>query len=278
MRGKYLKVIFKFFLLFVAIFHIGGCMEDKKKTLESYKNQRFPVNEYFEGKRLEMGKAIYKNDIKKVEQLLNQGININELSENKIGFTYLMYAVFLDQRFEIAELLLKNGANPNLVSKVLSKDKKRYNYYLPLTFVAEDQSIEYIKLLLRYGADPNYAYRDEKGKMPLTAMYAINAAARSSYFLKEWERKDFINDVKARINLLVKYGADINSVGNMNKCVVEFAANTKPEIALYLMDKGADHRLYGEKVTRLYRRILKNGVNLNAEEKEILDRLTKLGY
>ena len=98
---------------------------------DTTKNRRFPAEEYFSGERLEMGEAIYRNDKKRVEQLLAEGAGVNALSKDKTGFTYLMYSVFLDNRFDIAKLLLQHKADPNLVSKVTFKGMKREVYYLP---------------------------------------------------------------------------------------------------------------------------------------------------
>ena len=132
---------------------------------------------------------------------------------------------------------------------ILSNSKKYKFYYLPLTSVSSDESIEYMKLLLKYGVDPNYFYRDDTGDIALNAMPAINAAVRSAYILNKWNREDFMNDIKARVELLLEYGADINSIGSVGKKVVEWA-DSNPEIVLYLMNKGADHRLYGKKLLR----------------------------
>ena len=132
------------------------------------------------------------------------------------------------------------------------------------------------KLLLKYGAKANYGYRDEKGKMPLYAMYPLNAAVRSSYILNKWNREDFMNDIKARIELLLEYGADINSIGAMGNTVVEWA-DSNPEIVLYLMDKGADHRLYGKELLRTSKRLLQASPN-NIDRQEIIHRLEALGY
>ncbi|MEE6032968.1 hypothetical protein [Avibacterium paragallinarum] len=243
---------------------------------ETAKNKRFPAEDYFYGNRLEMGKAIYENDISKVEMLLKQGKEVNELSINNDGFTYLMYSVFLDNRIEIIRLLFRYGADPHLVSNVYFPKYKSNLYYLPLTFASSNESIEYVKLLLENGADPNYFYKDSTGRIALNAMPAINAAVRSAYILNKWDRKDFMNDIKARIELLLEYGADINSIGAMGKTVVEWA-NSNTEIVLYLMDKGADHRLYGKKMLKRVKNTLRANPN-DEEAKEIIRRLTALGY
>lgn len=243
---------------------------------DTSKNKRFPAEDYFFGERLEMGKAIYQNDKNKVEKLLKQGVDVNALSENNDGFTYLMYAIFLDNRHEIAELLLQHNADPNLVSYIYFPKYKQKSYYLPLTFSAESKSIEDMQLLLKYGAKANYTYINTKGEKPLHAMYPINAAVRSAYILNKWSREDFMNDIKARIDLLLKHGADINSIGNMGKSAIEFSIGDS-EITLYLMDKGADHRIYGKKLLRSAKIRLEANQN-DMELREVIRRLEALGY
>lgn len=268
-KWKFRKEIICLAILLV----LGGCMSVFKYEKED--NSRIKPEEFFDGKNLDMAKSIYQNDINKVEKLLKEGIDINEVSEENT-MTYLFYSVMLDNRFEIAELLLKHNADPNKVSKALSNSKKYEFYYLPLSYASANKSIKYITLLLKYEADPNKIYKNKEGRIELDAMPAINSAVRSAYILNEWDRKDFMNDIKARIELLLKYGADINSIGSMGKTVVEWA-DSNPEIVLYLMDKGADHRLYGKNLLRTSKRLLKANPN-NSSRQEIIRRLTALGY
>lgn len=260
-------------LVTLFIFILGGCMSIFTGN-ETAKNKRLKPELDFDGNRLEMAKAIHQNNKKKVEQLLKQGIDVNELSSNNDGMTYLLYSVMLDNRLDIAELLLQYKADPNKVSKVLYH--KRHVYYLPLTSVSMNKSIEYMELLLKYGADPNQFAYDDTGGIALNAMPAINAAVRSAYILYEWSREDYMNDIKARIELLLKYGASIDSIGAMNQSVVESAAS-EPEIVLYLMDKRADHRIYGKKLLKWMKNSLEASPN-DKDVQEIIRRLNELGY
>ncbi|WIM80648.1 ankyrin repeat domain-containing protein [Gallibacterium anatis] len=270
MKILQIKQSLSFLILAICLSMVLMCGYSKEK--ETAKNKRLTPEQFFSGSHLEMAQAIHRNDREKVEKLLKQGINVNELSE-KNTMTYLLYSVMLDNRFEIAELLLKYNADPNKVSKIL--DDKYEFYYLPLTSVSVNKSIQYMELLLKYGANPNDFYRGKWG-IELNAMPAINAAVRSAYILNKWDRKDFMNDIKARIELLLEYGADINSIGAMGLTVVEWA-ESNPEIVLYLMDKGAAHHIYGKNLLRTSKRLLKATPN-NSYRQEIIRRLTALGY
>ena len=113
--------------------------------------------------------------------------------------------------------------------------------------------------------------------MAFNTMYALNAAVRSAYILKKWERSDFMNDIKARVDLLLAYGADINAIGAMDESVAE-SATSNPDIFVYLMDKGADHHIYGKRVLRFYRDIFKSGSEVKPYQDAVIRRLSELGY
>jgi len=83
------------------------------------------------------------SEINKLKLYLKAGADINYI--RKDGLSPLTCAIFWDQ-LEIAEFLLKNGANPNLKNK---------NRKTPLDFILtkplkEDRKI-FIKLLKKYG-------------------------------------------------------------------------------------------------------------------------------
>ena len=86
-----------------------------------------------------------------------------------------------------------------------------------------------------------------------------------------------MNDIKARVDLLLAHGADINAIGAMNRSVVEWAT-TNPEIVVYLMEKGADYRIYGKCVLRLYRDLFKSGPEVKPYQDEVIRCLSELRY
>ncbi|SMB89343.1 hypothetical protein SAMN05660772_02869, partial [Pasteurella testudinis DSM 23072] len=98
----FIFLLYYFFHFLYAIYnHIPTVNDEREKVTMSTNeimNTRFPAKNFFFGERAEMGEAIYQNDILKVDTLLKQGINVDQLSENNDGFTYLMYAIFLEDR------------------------------------------------------------------------------------------------------------------------------------------------------------------------------------
>ena len=88
---------------------------------DTEKNQRFPAKDYFTGDRFEMGNAIYQNDKNKVKTLLEEGIDVNALSKENSGFTYLMIIdlILLKCFLKIKQILIWS---PRLLSKIKAKN------------------------------------------------------------------------------------------------------------------------------------------------------------
>ncbi len=102
-----------------------------------------------EGKEL---MAIREYDYDQVKAYIEQGWNINET--NKAIFYAIKYNPDSEReegKWRILELLLENGANPDVQ---ISDDPKGVN--TPLTYAAQCGYYEVAKLLLDYGASINY--------------------------------------------------------------------------------------------------------------------------
>ena len=107
-----------------------------------------------------MATAIYDGDTRSVQSMINDGVDLNRISKG--GMTYLYYAM-LTMNYDMMELLLKNGANPNIHSdfytrpdlheKGLSDDKSTGVCLEYSGYRAYD--IKYMKLLLKHGANIN---------------------------------------------------------------------------------------------------------------------------
>ena len=70
---------------------------------------------YFpDGQELKMATAIYEDKPRAIRSLIEEGIDLNHISKG--GMTYLYYAM-LNKNYEVMELLLKHGADPNIHSE-----------------------------------------------------------------------------------------------------------------------------------------------------------------
>ena len=117
----------------------------------------FKPDTYFSRKvdlEMAMADAIYYGNKKLVRDYINTGrVDINR--PGKAGFTFLMYAVYIEQ-YDVAKVLLENGADPNILSVVTHPDGA-VEHLTPLSCVCAHHwyPIKYIKLLAENGADMN---------------------------------------------------------------------------------------------------------------------------
>ena len=131
--------------------------------------------------------AIKDYDYNKVEQYLHNGWNPNETTnENKEK-----------DEWSILELLLKNGANPDVQ---IYEEPQGVN--TPLTYTTECGYYGATKLLLENDADPNYQESDmNKNGLLALRFYNIDKAAETLQLLL-----DYGTDLDIRTN--VGYGID----------------------------------------------------------------------
>ncbi len=95
-----------------------------------------------------------------IQALVKAGANVN--AQDKQGQTALLMACFTDGKRDVAKLLLKNGADPNI--KSLDGD-------LPLQMAILAKDADLLKALLDSGADPNLTFF--KGCTALTLALGI---------------------------------------------------------------------------------------------------------
>ena len=80
------------------------------------KSKYMPEKYFSRGAELSMAENIYYGNKSEIKEMVNNGrVDIN--TPGKYGFTYLMYAIYI-QKYDMAKLLLKLGADPNLLSFV----------------------------------------------------------------------------------------------------------------------------------------------------------------
>lgn len=129
----------------MTLFAFFGCESFSKFAPEKY---------FARGDELKFATAIYNNDSRKVRQMIADNI-VNLDASGEKGFSYLMYAVYIEQ-YDVAKVLLENGAAPNILSVVTHPDGG-VERLTPLSCVCAHHwyPIKYIKLLVENGADMN---------------------------------------------------------------------------------------------------------------------------
>ncbi|XP_032378871.1 ankyrin repeat, SAM and basic leucine zipper domain-containing protein 1 [Etheostoma spectabile] len=158
--------------------------------------------------------AISKGDIETVEQLLDNGMDI----ETRLGFewTPLMCVVSV-ANYDLAKLLLDRGASANF-----SKDHWTVLMASCTASGSEDKIARCVELLLSRNADPNVVDRSQ--------MTCLMQAARNGH--------------SKVINLLVSHGAEINVQDSNGYTALSIAVQYgREEAVLKLLQLGADKTL-----------------------------------
>ena len=179
---------------------------------------------YFsDGQELKMATAIYEDKPRAIRSLIEEGIDLNHISKG--GMTYLYYAM-LNKNYEVMELLLKHGADPNIHSKFYtnpSYPKKGYgddkHIGACLAYCGRRAyDIKYMKLLVKYGANVN------------DTTYISPLAGSIDDELQGKEKVAFLVQHGANINLRVAGATVISSEANLYNW----------DKVLILLDLGAD--------------------------------------
>ncbi len=202
----------------------------------------------------ELSNAIIASDEDRVKFLIGKGADVNK--QDSQGWTPLANAA-RQRKDKIAEILLENGANPNLSSDgttpliaavmrdsvptidVLLKHGAKIEEpgpegYRPLSMAIADSRYDAAKALIEHGADINAA-SGEDGLTPLIVAAAQTGPAEGARFVPGSTRPIDI------AKMLVDGGADVNAQAKngMTALMVAATHNSPPMIGL-LMDAGAD--------------------------------------
>ena len=223
----------------------------------------FKPDAYFSHKvdlEMAMADAIYYGKKKLVRDYINTGrVDINR--PGKAGFTFLMYAVYIEQ-YDVAKVLLENGADPNILSIVTHPDGA-VEYLTPLSCVCENDwyPIKYMKLLVENGANVN-----DTITVPFTLCIAHSG-----------------NDPK-KIRYLIEHGVKGNTEFK-GKTPIQLAAMIgRWDLVSLLWDEYGADPLYVSKDGRSLAFIVQNSIEKKlgtpkslAHAQEIMKRLEKLG-
>ena len=173
-------------------------------------------------------KAIMNDDTVSLSKELERNPDLITLKDPYYGFSLLFTAV-LNNKIKATEKLLKAGFDPNLVSDTIkgtgSTPITVASYHITSTPIILD-------LLLRYGGNP-----DSKQRFSLR-MVNFNTEVQDTincHAITDAARKDL-----SKVKLLLNYGADVNPKEGLSPLYMAVALD-KMEIALYLLENGADY-------------------------------------
>lgn len=186
---------------------------------------------YDDPQLIELCRAIEADDLEKIQQLINAGVDVN--ARGKDNMTPLMWA-FPDEKLPRFEMLLKAGADPNVYIKTDLGVPNGFAKGDSVTHMACRTYFPYFNAVFENGGDPNLidGRRVERGQTPI---YSVVEGA--------------VPDAKERIKLLLDKGADINHrledfSGGGNILIYAAIHYGQYDLCSFLIDQGADPDTY----------------------------------
>ena len=221
---KLLKL--SFIIGVVIIMNMSGFAFGGNKVLVLELLSRHNAEYWFSDKMsVEFCHAIEWSDTKKIDKMLNEGLEINR--QGKQGMTFIAYAYLKDKK-KSYEYLLEHGANPNLTlitEEKIEGDVSPFKFeYSTLTMAAEDSEDPfYLDLGLKHGGNPNAIVDD---------VHILHNAIRVESL--------------TNVQLLVEAGASLNGLTNEHyggDFLDHAISDGQHVIAYYLLQKGANPEL-----------------------------------
>ena len=213
----------KHFLILIFITLLIGCMS---------KGIRRPVGMspeiFHDTPGWKAALAIIKDDSISLGRELRKNHDLSTLRDPYYGFSLLFTAV-LNNRHKSTEQLLKFGFDPNIVSDTLqgtgSTPVTAASYHIT-------PAPKILELLLRYGGDAN-----SKQRFSLRIIDFDNVIQDT---INRHAITDAAGNDLEKVKLVLDHGADVNPKEGTSPLDMAIA-HDKMEIALYLLENGADY-------------------------------------
>jgi ankyrin repeat protein len=229
---------FSFMVTLVVGAALGGC-GNKSSAMKAtwYEKFGWKAEDYFDDtKVIALCRAIETNNIKKVEQLVAEGANLN--SQGKDNMTPLLWS-FPDKKLACFTRLLELGADPNVGIKNDLNTHGGFAAGDSVTHMAcRTEFPGYFEAVFAHGGNPNLVKNSTfKGDTPLFSVI-MGAAPDKNPMLK----------------VLIDKGADVNHINGSGDTPLMMAVGWggRYDLALTLLYAGADYKIYKPKTnTRL---------------------------
>lgn len=249
-------------ILMILTILFCGC-EAKAMNKTWHEKHGWNAENYFsDDKVIALCKAIEANDLESMRKLLDAGADIN--TKGTGNMTPLLWA-FPDNKPERFRLLLERGADPNVT--ITS------NFGVPNGFLVGDSvthmsckaHFSYFEDVFKNGGDPNLPSKIETNKNETPIFFVIRSGGA---------------DVKKKIEMLIKKGADINKCVDITPLILSAYHGGQYELAMFLIDSGADIHAYQDNgVNKLTHALVKAEKTLlkivTAHQRADYDKLVK---
>ncbi len=162
-------------------------------------------------KREDLFNAVEEGDIKKVQEFIEKGIDVNLKDEDEKGFPgeSALYKATEKGHVDIVKLLIDKGADVN---------SENFHHETALFEACYNCNLEIVRVLVDNGARINAKMKD--GKTPI--MYAVRAA-HSKYLISKSYGDANIANIIGIIKILLEKGADINAKEKAGKTALTYA-------------------------------------------------------
>ena len=204
---------------------------------------RMKAKDYFaEPLQVKLAEAVARGKTDQIGELIKQGADVN--AKGRDGMRPLFWAMGKNS-LKGFEILLQNGANPNVTAEGLIKSERPPSV-MELAAIAE--SSEYLRLALKHGGNPNFSlgYGDRT---------IIDEA--------------ILNNRTENVRLLVENGADINHQDSFGSPPVMTAAGIDNyDIVFLLLGKGADPKIQDRSGYDLAKMMTKFGARAIAHDSD----------
>jgi len=213
---KRLVVLSLLILLPVVSFNAKGKALNKKDLMDCFAKEEL----------VELVLAGNKGDIKKIDELVAKGVDVNYRGKKNIT---PLYAQMPSMNIEGFKRLLEHGADPNIPME----DGYSVIWLAASAGAHTDISIKLLKLCLEHGGDPNWVFHKKYKEPNHTAFEDGWPLITGAIVLSD-------RPIEV-IKLLLQYGADINLKDERGgRTPLMGAVPERYDIAYFLLQTGAD--------------------------------------
>ncbi|WFE72154.1 ankyrin repeat domain-containing protein [Halomonas sp. M1] len=182
-------------------------------------SRSYTASEFFNGPQLEMAEAIERNDMATLRQGAEQGIDLHARGDRQIT---LMWFAMLQENTDAVRTLVELGVHPN--------ESPVEGGGTPLGQALRNKDTRYLEAMLDGGLSPNDATDNEGNDKDYPLIFSTITSGTLEH-----------------VKLLVERGADIHyrlRDGIGSSPLDSSTTGTKPEIAIYLLEQGAEPNIH----------------------------------